>query len=107
MTEEIKWTLFSEKRPDSDFIYMTDFKNVWVYDKCCLYGIENENVAWAQIPIPEVPVKNREFHSCRKGNGLCFEINNILIFDCKGCMPFEVIYCPFCGFNPEEHNGRD
>jgi hypothetical protein len=104
---EIKWTLFSEKDAPHTQIYVTDFDTVWVKDLRFPYFTEGK--AWAEIPIPEVPVKKRQLHECRSCTVsdlvTCFEDENGLhlkVFTEMGRRSIlHIKICPFCGFKPE------
>ncbi len=81
---EIKWTLFSEQEPTIPRLYITDFKSVWItsHPKDYTYVNDARELAWAEIPIPEVPVKKKEFHRCESNNLLASSLHS------SNCSPF-------------------
>lgn len=102
---ELNWTLFSEKDPTHENIYITDFKEVWVKDPRCVWIYEKSKTAWAEIPIPEVPDKKREFHLHVSGYYRCYQSEIDGKLKLRG--PYDIAehiiqFCPFCGYNPEE-----
>ena len=109
--KELKWTFFSDKDMPHQGIYMTDFKKVWVYNSRHIYIHGPYECAWAEIPIPEVPKKEKKLHKCKNVTGhiKCYEDENgILRINAKMrdaefmSSNFPVNFCPFCGFKPEK-----
>lgn len=117
---ELKWTLFKDGIPEVPLgknisLCVTDFNSVsmncWHGEGYWKeYALEYPNLAWAEIPIPAVPKKKIELHLCREYKLKCYQtIYNKLYVVLEGYYStepnpnpiYEVTYCPFCGFKPE------
>lgn len=106
---ELKWTLFKDKLPNRTSVYGTDFKGAWIMTDIQAswesYSKHYPDVAWAEIPIPEVPKKERHFCESSDGSIECIEREEGLRMNVKirGAewmqSNFPVKFCPFCSYS--------
>lgn len=114
---ELKWIMFKDKVPEADkLVFSTDFKEVEINSYHYYQSNSREllakdyaNKAWAEIPVPEVPVKKREFHKCEDLEEFYSVHENEfglyltrLRANGNHDSALKIYYCPFCGFSPEK-----
>ncbi len=104
--KELKWTKFSDERPDCSWVWISDFKTVRLefWPDCCGNG-KDEVWAKAEIQYPAVPKK--PYHVCSVksdfGSFHCYQdpSDGFLYLNHDASL-IQIQNCPFCGFKPEE-----